>query len=124
MNITRLIETLLFPPIGGPGPGLPDPPTAKKAVPVKVEKAGGRLVNAQTMTYEWDIARSRPANKPAELTDVEVAELEKRGLKNMTWNACIKLARVQGRTIAEAAKDAGCGFSTAQKVYAALSKFE
>lgn len=81
MNITRLIETLLFPRIGGAGPGLPDPPTAKKAAPVKVEKASGRLVNAETMTYEWDIARARPANKPAELTDLEVEELNKRGLK-------------------------------------------
>lgn len=122
--LDNILETVFF---GGPmkpGPGLPDPPGKKKSAPVHVPTSGARLVNRETMTWEWDIARSRPVSAPAELTTEEIAELEKRGLKNVVWNARVKLARVQGQTIAEAAKAAGCGFSTAQKIYAALSKFE
>lgn len=120
----RLYEDIFF---GGPmpkGPGLPEPTQKTPGRPVKVESAGARLVNADTNTWEWDLGRVRPANKSAELTDLEIAELERRGLKNHTVNIRIKLARVQGKTIADAAKSAGCGFSTAQKIYGALSKFE
>lgn len=123
-NLSALLESLLFPCPVPIGPGLPEPPVKKVGRPVKVETAGARLVRPETNTWEWDIARSRPANTSADLTDLESAELEKRGLKNWTVNSRVKLARVQGQTIAEAAKAAGCGFSTAQKIYGALSKFE
>lgn len=106
------------------GPGLPPPPERRTQKAVHVDTSGARLVSAETRTWEWDIARTRPANAPAELTDAEIHALERASLKNLVVNARVKLARVQGLTIAEAAKNAGCGFSTAQKIYGVLSRFE
>lgn len=123
-NLDKLLESMLF---GAPikkGPGLPDPPAKVAAKSVHVPTSSGRLVNRDTNTWEWDISRARPVSAPAELTQAETEELVRRGHKNMGWNAKVKLARVQGQTIAEAAKAAGCGFSTAQKIYATLSAFE
>ena len=123
-NLDTFLESLFF---GAPitkGPGLPDPPAKAATKTVHVPTAGGRLVNRETQTWEWDIARARPISAPAELTQAEADELVRRGQKNMVWNAKVKLARVQGQTIAEAARAAGCGFSTAQKIYATLSAFE
>ena len=125
MDFSQVFERFLFPTVITPGPGLPDPPTRKReAVKVPVEVAGARLVNRETKTWEWDIARARPANKPAEMTDLEAEELDRRKLRNMTWNMALKLARVQGLTIGEAAKAAKCSFSYAQKAFAALSAFD
>lgn len=123
-NLDNFLELLFF---GAPirkGLGLPEPPAKVAAKTLHVPTTGGRLVNRETNTWEWDIARTRPVSAPAELTQAEAAEMIRRGQKNMTWNARVKLARVQGQTIAEAAKAAGCGFSTAQKIYATLSAFE
>lgn len=124
MNISNLLESLLFPRPVPAGPGLPPPPEKKVGRPVAIQTAGGRLINPDTNTYEWDIARSRPAGMSAEITDIEARELEKRGLKNWTWNKSLKMCRVQGQTIHEASKYAGCSFSYAQKTFAALSRFE
>lgn len=124
INVTNLLESLLF---GGPIPAqapLPAPPEKRVAKPVQVKTAGGRLIDRATKTWEWDVARSRPAQADATLTDVELEAMQGKGLKNQTWNVALKLARVQGRTIGEAAKDSGCSFSYAQKAFAALSAFE
>lgn len=117
-------EWLAFPPRPAEQQPLPAPPEKRQAKPVSVPTAGARLVNRETCTWEWDIARARPAQGSAEIADIEAAELEKRALKNWTWNKALKLARVQGQTIQDAATAAGCSFSYAQKVFAALSRFE
>lgn len=124
MNITAILESLLFGGAIPPQAPLPEPPEKRVAKPVQVKTAGARLVSRETRTWEWDIARSRPAGADATLTDVELETMQGKGLKNSTWNVALKLARVQGATIAEAAKAAGCSFSYAQKAFAALSAFE
>ena len=124
INLNTILESLLF---GGPIPAqspLPAPPEKRVAKPVQVKTAGGRLIDPATNTWAWDVARSRPAQADAALTDVELEAMQGKGLKNQTWNVALKLARVQGRTIGEAAQDAGCSFSYAQKAFAALSAFE
>jgi len=124
MNIHTPLQSNL---IGGPIPTqapLPAPPEKRVAKPVQVKTAGVRLIDRTTKTWEWDVARSRPAQADSTLTDVELEAMQVKGLKNQTWNVALKLARVQGRTIGEAAKDAGCSFSYAQKAFAALSAFE
>lgn len=125
MNISTLFEQIFFGAPIQPGPGLPPPPEKKVGRPVASAKPGARLVNQVTMTYEWDISRAHVATAaPADLTDMEQAELAKRGQKNQGWNIALKLARVQGATASEAAKAAGCSLSYAAKVFAALSKFD
>lgn len=125
-RLSTIIERLVW---GGPytlGNGLPDPPAPKKAGrPVKVQKSTTRVVDPVTNTFEWDLNRSHiEPGASADLTTEEQAEMEKRGQKNTAWNARIKLARVQGSTFTEAAKAVGCSASYAQKVFAALSKFD
>ncbi len=114
---------------GGPiktGVGLPDPvhkPQARKEAPKPIT---GRLANAQTRTWEWDV-KSRVnvnANADTTLTNREIEMLVEKKCKNGPWNASIKVSRVRGRTIAEAAKDAGCSPSYAGKVYSILSQCE
>jgi hypothetical protein len=87
---------------------------------------GGRLVNKATNTWEWDVTPRVHVDHNADttLTTPEIFALEKAGLKNGPWNAALKIARVHGKTINEAAREAGCSPSYAGKVYGVLSRFK
>lgn len=126
MTFNELFEALFFGPPIQQGPGLPDPPTQRKPAQIAVPKPlSGRLVNADTNTYEWDLSRARVNHGAShELSEQEMAALQNANLKNGPWNAVLKLARLQGKTIAEGAKAAGCSTSYAGKAYSVFGRFE
>jgi len=126
MKLIDMLEAIIY---GGPmqpGPGLP-PPVAQRPVKREIPKpVGGRLANPATNTWEWDIKPRANVNADADttLTNREIELLIGAKCKNGPWNASLKVSRVRGATIAEAAKAAGCSTSYAGKAYSIFSQCE
>ncbi len=106
---------------------LPDIFAAKPAKPAPapkpVQKSLPVLVNEETRTFEFSVlGKQTKTGNAAALTPAEIAVLEARNCRNHARNLQAKPMWARGDTTAQAAAQLGCSQSSAEKIFAALSK--